>query len=118
MAVKATYKVGEMTIEASMENLDQAFLFAARASELFGPSKCPNCGEVPVSFKHRQAAGYDFFQRDCVCGAYLRYGQMKEGNKLYPKGWFTYDHSTKTETQIDGKGEQRSEGGGSNGGTF
>jgi hypothetical protein len=84
-----SYAVSERTkIDIEVKDVKTAFSFLSYADSVFGTKKCGNCDSDNLSLVHRQPQGYDYYSVKCnECKHELKFGQQKEGGKLFPKGW-------------------------------
>lgn len=84
-----TYNVNDRTkIDIELKDVKQAFSFLSYADDVFGVKECGNCGSRDLAFCHRQPQGFDYYSVKCKdCKHELKFGQQKEGGKLFPKGW-------------------------------
>ena len=84
-----TYAVNDRTkIDIELKDIKQCFSFLSYADSVFGVKCCGNCESKNLSFCHRQPQGYDYYSVKCNdCKHELKFGQQKEGGKLFPKGW-------------------------------
>jgi hypothetical protein len=88
--MKVAYKVNERTtLDMDVKDAKQAFQFLSYIDGVFGVKECGNCGQHNLSFRHfKSEEGYDFYSVKCAdCGHELKFGQTREGNRLFPKGW-------------------------------
>lgn len=83
------YQVNDRTaIDIDVKDIKTVFSFLSYADSVFGVKRCGNCDSDDLSFVHRQPQGYDYYSVKCnSCKHELKFGQQKEGGKLFPKGW-------------------------------
>lgn len=56
------------------------------------PTSCGLCNSKNLKVQHRVAQDFDFYSVKCSdCGAELKFGQTKEGRRLFPKAWDKYE---------------------------
>ena len=85
--IKATIKIGGMTLTADCNDVKQAFQFNTLFCDL--PKHCDNCQSPDIELAHKNPQGNDYYMIKCTgCGATGNFGQRKEGNTLYWK-WDT-----------------------------
>jgi hypothetical protein len=84
-----SYAVNDRTkIDLDVKDVKTAFSFLAYADSVFGTKRCGNCESDNLSLVHRQPQGFDYYSVRCNdCKHELKFGQQKEGGKLFPKGW-------------------------------
>ena len=60
------------------------------------PTECGMCQSTNLKVQHRVAQEFDFYSIKCKdCGGELKFGQAKEGRRLFPKNWNpAYDSNT------------------------
>lgn len=87
--MKTTYQGPVFTIEEEAPDLKGAFKFLANCEELFAETKCcKNCQGTNIVPKHRSNSGYEFFELECKdCKWRFKFGQRKDQEGLFPKGW-------------------------------
>lgn len=104
------YEVNDRTsIDIEVKDVKTAFSFLSYADSVFGTKHCGNCDSTDLSLVHRQPQGYDYYSVKCnSCKHELKFGQQKEGGKLFPKGW---EEPYYNEEDGDGEKKQRSGGG-------
>lgn len=75
-------------LDVEVKDVKQAFSFVAYAQEVFGQTKCGNCGSPNLKLRHRTPSGYEYFSVQCQdCHHELKFGQQKDSGRLFPKGW-------------------------------
>ena len=63
------------------------------------PTTCGLCNSGNLKVQHRVAQDFDFYSVKCAdCGAELKFGQAKEGRRLFPKAWDKYEPGVNSET--------------------
>lgn len=56
------------------------------------PTTCGLCNSGNLKVQHRVAQDFDFYSVKCTdCGGELKFGQAKEGRRLFPKNWDKYE---------------------------
>ncbi len=75
-------------LTVDVPDLRKAFEFIAYAGSVFNVGRCGNCESDNLQLAHRQPKGYDYYSVVCKdCRHELKFGQQKETNRLFPKGW-------------------------------
>lgn len=81
-------KMGSVEIKLSGECNDQMNFFRAASFVSDLPDSCGNCQSKNLRFLYRNPKGYEYAEVLCNdCRHTLKYGQHKEGNTLFAKGW-------------------------------
>ena len=77
---------GRLKLSGECAGVEQVFQFLEQVSEVFSHDTCGCCSGKNVSFGHRTAQGYDFYEVRCTdCGAKFSFGQRRDGGGLFPK---------------------------------
>lgn len=87
--MQVNYRVNEnAAFNLECKDILTAFQFLAYCDSIFKVSNCGNCEGPNLRLVHRTPQGYDFYSVQCTdCKHELKFGQTKEGHRLYPKGW-------------------------------
>ena len=87
--MNVTFDVGSKChLTADVKDVKQAFEFIAYSETVFGVDRCGNCESANLQLTHRQPQGYDYYSVLCKdCHHELKFGQVKETKRLFPKGW-------------------------------
>jgi hypothetical protein len=88
--MKATFRTrsNRLSFEVNAETAVELFGQIADLQEVFdAESKCGICGSADLSYHHRVAQSFEFFELHCICGARFAFGQNKGADKgnLFPK---------------------------------
>ena len=123
--MKITVNNGNTTIEVDGSNTKELFEKLAELQEVFTGEPCGMCNG-PTRYGVRVVDDNKYYEMVCTkCGAHLKYGQMKKGDKLFAKrflkqgkayvkdaatgkkvqkgkwGWEKYDPNKKTNNEDD-----------------
>jgi hypothetical protein len=87
--MQVTYNGPGFTIDQDCKDVKGVFSFISHCSEVFGAATtCEFCNGTTIRPRHRKAKDFDFYELLCVgCNATFKFGQRKDDNSLYPKGW-------------------------------
>lgn len=107
--MQVTYAVNDRTkIDIELKDIKQCFSFLSYADTVFGVKRCGNCDSDSLSFVHRQPQGFDYYSVKCGdCKHELKFGQQKEGGKLFPKGWEEPFYSDNEGGERNSRGQSR-----------
>jgi hypothetical protein len=88
-SMEAQYKTrnGRLTVTVSIDNQKDLFRALSMVAEVVeAESACGCCQSNRIHHRVRTAKGYDFYELICEeCGARFEFGQLKEGEALFPK---------------------------------
>lgn len=88
MKFELVKKMGSINIKLLGECEDQLKFFRAASFVSDIPDVCGNCDSPNLRFLFRTPKGYEYASVECLACKYeLKYGQHKEGNTLFAKGW-------------------------------
>lgn len=88
MKFELTKKMGSTQIKLMGECEDQLKFFRAASFVSDIPDICGHCQSTNLRFLFRTPKGYEYASIECLdCHYELKYGQHKEGNTLFAKGW-------------------------------
>ena len=90
MKFKFNFLIGDTAYQAEIEAEDERAFFDGAQFYTSLPRVCGNkkCGKKCLVPKHSTPKGYDYYYVQCLaCGYKAQFGQTKEGNKLFFKGW-------------------------------
>lgn len=83
MRVKAEYN--GFSVEAECNDEKECMRFLGGLQEVFSRDTCGLCGK-PARPSHRNIGGNDYYSMACTsCGAEFKFGQRRDGGKLFPK---------------------------------
>ena len=86
MTVSIRFPLGKAWLTVEGESAKDAMKAISDYADVFAESVCGACQSTELLPSHRTAKGYDFYEMVCLaCGARLSFGQLKEGNRLFPK---------------------------------
>ena len=109
MAIKVKYNVNEnCTLEFEGKDMKHCFVFMSYAGDLFGQKRCGNCDSEHLRPVHRTPKGYEYYSVRCDdCRFELKFGQQKDGGRLFPKGWEPPFESDADQPRQQSRGRQR-----------
>jgi len=85
---KVTFTAGNIAIEVEGDKIKSLVQELSPMIDFFGTSeeKCGRCGSDDTRPQHRKGGEYDYYSYICnKCGGELKFGQMREGGKLFAK---------------------------------
>lgn len=77
---------GKLGFEAG--SINEAFQFLAQSETVFGVDSCGNCESTNLALAYKTPGEFEYYSIKCKdCRHELKFGQTKDGKKLFPKGW-------------------------------
>jgi hypothetical protein len=75
-----------LTFEFDSANVKELWKQIGEVQEVFGETHCGACKSENIRFRCRTVEENDYYELHCTdCNKVKAYGQLKKGNKLFPK---------------------------------